>query len=143
MYELKIRTLRKNQWHDKDEVLLHAAFQLLVDYVEQEKPAKSIDWNSDAEHRRAWNEISLLYRWWKKERSARKDPDARKRPKAPPVIWKDVPGTTLKQRDQPDKKRYAAYYRWLKDCAAIKRKWLQEDQRNLLRLIEIRSRLWT
>jgi hypothetical protein len=34
---LKIATLDKG-WHDKDEVLLHAAFQLPTDFVEQEQP---------------------------------------------------------------------------------------------------------
>ncbi len=33
MKRLKITTLDKG-WHDKDEVLLHAAFQLLADFVE-------------------------------------------------------------------------------------------------------------
>jgi len=40
---LKIQTLEKG-WCDKDEVLLHAAFQLLVDFVEQEHPDKIVDW---------------------------------------------------------------------------------------------------
>jgi hypothetical protein len=37
MKRLKITTLDKG-WHDKDEVLLHAAFQLLTDFLEQEQP---------------------------------------------------------------------------------------------------------
>ena len=41
MKYLKIKTLEKG-WHDKDEVLLHAAFQLLTDFVEQEKPEETI-----------------------------------------------------------------------------------------------------
>jgi len=42
MKYLKIHSLEKG-WHDKDEILLHAAFQLLVDFVDQEKPDKIID----------------------------------------------------------------------------------------------------
>jgi hypothetical protein len=37
MKRLKITTLGKGQF-DKDEVLLHAAFQLLADFLEQEQP---------------------------------------------------------------------------------------------------------
>ena len=46
MKRLKITTLDKG-WHDKDEVLLHAAFQLLADFVEKEQPEKIVDWDSD------------------------------------------------------------------------------------------------
>lgn len=34
---LKIHALERG-WHDKDEILLPAAFQLLVDFIEQEHP---------------------------------------------------------------------------------------------------------
>ncbi|MBF0548584.1 MAG: hypothetical protein HQM08_29405 [Candidatus Riflebacteria bacterium] len=46
---LKIYSLEKG-WCDKDEVLLHAAFQLLADFMEKEKPGQIIDWNSDPLH---------------------------------------------------------------------------------------------
>ena len=41
---------------------LHAAFQILVDLVEQEKPDEVCDWQHDELHRNAWNEISQLYK---------------------------------------------------------------------------------
>jgi len=50
MKYLKIQTLEKG-WHDKDEIFLHAAFQLLVDFVEREDPGKIVDWNSDESHK--------------------------------------------------------------------------------------------
>jgi hypothetical protein len=37
---------------EKGEVMLHAAFQLLADFVEQESPDRYIDWNRNAAHRR-------------------------------------------------------------------------------------------
>ena len=37
---LEIATLDDGKYYDKDAVLLHAAFQLLVDYVDKEKPAE-------------------------------------------------------------------------------------------------------
>ena len=60
MKRLKITTLDKG-WHDKDEVLLHAAFQLLADFVEKEQPDKLVDWDADELHRSAWEEITGLY----------------------------------------------------------------------------------
>ena len=53
MVKLKINTLRGGRWHDKDKILLHAAFQLLVDFVEQEQPAKLIDWSADVRHQKS------------------------------------------------------------------------------------------
>ena len=48
---LKIHSLEKG-WCDKDHVMLHSVFQLLVDFVEQEKPDQIVDWNSDPVHKR-------------------------------------------------------------------------------------------
>jgi hypothetical protein len=49
MKQINISTLNR-KWHDTDEVLLHAAFQLLVNFVEKERPDKVTDWSSDEEH---------------------------------------------------------------------------------------------
>ena len=57
MKRLKITTLDKG-WHDKDEVLLHAAFQLLADFVEKERPEKIVDWDFDEQHKVTWAEIN-------------------------------------------------------------------------------------
>ena len=59
MKHLKITTLDKG-WHDKDEVLLHAAFQLLADFVEEERPEKIVDWEFDEQHKVAWAEITAF-----------------------------------------------------------------------------------
>jgi hypothetical protein len=139
---LKIQTLDKG-WCDKDEVLLHAAFQLLADFVEQEYPDKVTDWTWNAEHRHVWKEITRLYRWWKRERPARKSPLDAKGLRHPPMRFKKVPGTDHSTLVEPDRKKYAAYYRALKKDWALEKKWLEEDQHNLHRLIEIRSHLWT
>ncbi len=142
MNHLKIRTLESG-WCDRDELLLHADFQILVDFVEQERPAAAVDWNHDTIHRRAWKEIASLYRWWKKERPARKSPLNNKKLKSPPFRFKKIPGTNLSELIQPNRKKYALYYRALRRDSELQKKWLEEDQRNLHRLIEIRSFLWT
>ncbi len=46
--------------------MLHAVFQLLVDFVEQESPDKCINWNHNALHRPAWKAIRDLYQLWKR-----------------------------------------------------------------------------
>ena len=139
---MTIRTLRPG-WHDKDEVMLHAAFQLLVDFVEQEHPDKHIDWAHDDVHRKAWKEIRDLYRWWTAIRPRRSKPLDDKRVAKPPLRFEKIAGTEFSRLVTPDKKHYAAYYRALKQHAHLEQKWRDEDQRNLHRLTEIRQFLWT
>ena len=112
MRYLKIRTLEKG-WYDKDEELLHAAFQLLTDFIEQEKPDKIVDWNADESDRKAWKEIKSLCSWWKKERPARKSPPDDKRLKHPPFKFEKIPGSDLYKMVEPDRKKYGSYYRAL------------------------------
>jgi hypothetical protein len=138
---LKIHTLKKG-WHDKDEILLHATFQLLVDFMEKEHPER-IDWNANKIHRDAWREIKSLYKWWKEKRPARKSPLDNKRLLKPALKLKKLPGSEFSQLVQPDRKKYAAYYRAMKKDGRLEKQWHEEDQRNLHRLIEVRGFLWT
>jgi hypothetical protein len=142
MKYLKIHTLEKG-WHDRDEIMLHAVFQILVDFVELEKPGEIVDWNADDTHKRAWREICELYKWWKTKRPARKSPLDDKRLKVPSIIFEDVPGSDCKKMVEPDKKKYASYYKALEKEQQQEIKFHEEDQQNLHRLIEIRPYLWT
>jgi hypothetical protein len=139
---ITIRTLRPG-WHDKDEVMLHAVFQLLADFVEQESPDRHIDWSHNAVHRRAWKEIRDLYQWWKKKRPARRSPLDTKKIAQPPLRFEKIAGTKFHRLVTPDKKKYAAYYQALKQHARLEQQRRNEDQRNLHRLINIREFLWT
>jgi hypothetical protein len=130
-------------WRDKDHVMLHAAFQLLVDFMEQEKPDQIVDWNSGPEHKHARKEIQSLYRWWTHTRPLRKSPLDAKGLKKPRMRWRTIPGTGLRQLMDYDKKKYAAYGTALKKHWQMEIMWNEEDQRNLHRLIEIRPFLWT
>ncbi len=61
---LKIESL-PNGWRDKDDVIFHACFQLLKDFVEQEKEIiEQIDWKHTEETKKAKEEIDFLYNWW-------------------------------------------------------------------------------
>jgi hypothetical protein len=64
---LKIRSLGKD-WCDKDEVLLHASFQLLVDCVEKENLFGMWNVRGQPEAAAAKRELRALYRWWLKRR---------------------------------------------------------------------------
>ena len=66
---LILKDLKKNsEWCDKDHVLLYACFQVLVDFLEKEKPQTIVDYKHDREQKRQWKELQALYRYWKVER---------------------------------------------------------------------------
>ncbi len=139
---LKIHTLDKG-WCDKDYVMLHAAFQLLADFVEKERPGDIVDWNTSPEHKQAWKEIRALYMWWTKTRPARKNPLMQKGLKCPPMRWKTVPGTDLRQLVDHDKAKYPNFEMAVRQHRRLEKKWEEEDQRNFHRLVDIRGFLWT
>jgi hypothetical protein len=61
---LKIESL-PDGWRDKDDIILHACFQLLKDFVEKEKEViEQIDWQHDEKTANAKAEINFLYSWW-------------------------------------------------------------------------------
>jgi hypothetical protein len=63
--KLKIKTINAT-WCDKDTVMLHACFQLLTDFIEDEKPFENkIEWSISKEKQGAKKEIEFLNSWWK------------------------------------------------------------------------------
>jgi len=142
MKTLKINTLDKC-WCDRDDLLLHASFQILVDFVEKEEPGKIIDWNCNKEYKRIWKEITSLYKWWKKIRPARKSPLDDKRLKYPPFEFKNIKNKNYTQLVFPNKKKYAKFYKVMKKDKKLEQRWDKEDNQNLHRLINIRKDLWT
>ena len=145
---LKINTLKKG-WADRKDLLLHANFQILVDFVEKESPFKFIDWNSDVAHINAAKEIRLLYRWWVKLRPNRpdyyKELEENEIPSLEemlePIYSND--GKTIEHyRLIKPSKKYLKYNKASKKMVKLERKWEEEDQKNLLRLAAIRQFLW-
>lgn len=63
---LNISTL-DGEWCDKDIVILHACFQILIDCIEKENLFNGhIDWTHTDEKIQVKKEIEDLYNWWKK-----------------------------------------------------------------------------
>lgn len=65
---LKIKTLKpaKDGWVDKDMIMLHACFQLLVDFIEEENGLE--DWANEC-YKDTVTELKYLYDWWKENSS--------------------------------------------------------------------------
>lgn len=60
---LKIESLvpKSQKWIDRDEIMLHACFQILKDCVEKEQV--DTHWDYDT-HKETVDEIRFLYKWW-------------------------------------------------------------------------------
>lgn len=72
---IKMRYLSANRWVDEDKKLIHAMFEVLCQFVENERKNKSF-WNSrrnsTAEMRSVWIELNVLYDWWISRQNADK-----------------------------------------------------------------------
>lgn len=68
---LHIKTLNE-EWWDKDVVLLHACFQVLESYIEEEDPFNYWDWSETAERQQHKQQLEALYAWWQ-SRKAREE----------------------------------------------------------------------
>ena len=66
---LHIKTLSEG-WRDKDDIVLHACFQLLSNFYEEEYLGigKQIDWEYDENLSNARKEFVALYEWWQERK---------------------------------------------------------------------------
>lgn len=65
MRTLKITTLpsvKEQPWCDRDYIMSHACFQLLVDWVEQEDGLNHCNYEA---HKESVDVLRGLYEWWK------------------------------------------------------------------------------
>ncbi len=135
LHTLIIASLERGN-HDPDEVLLHAAFQCLVDFMTKYNP-ESVDWTYDEEPQKVWEEIRALYEWWTNVRPARVDPLSDPTLDIPP-LFPEGNDTSVERR-----KKYPRFYEALHQHTKLEKQWLEEDQANLHRLVEVRPYLWT
>jgi len=124
MHNLTITTLSAQDFTDGDQLLLHAAFQVLVDHNRSENLAEYVDL---LEHDKVadpafiadrcpyFNEALVLYNWWTVDRPSRIDPWGEK------VLGRMTGEEALIEEDR----QYA------------------EDTDMLVRLVKIREILWS
>jgi len=123
-------------WYDTDTKILYGNFQLLVDFVEKEEAGGRIDWSHTPQHQKIWDEIQELYKWWIEIR---------------PKKWKENETPSMEdygatKREFDDKEKSIAYKAWSKACDENRKReeeLLNEDTEMLIRLITIRTWLWT
>lgn len=59
---LKVKTLSPT-WIDRDNLLVHAMFQILTDFFEKEKPLGHFDIDHSP-NKSEWMELHTIYKWW-------------------------------------------------------------------------------
>ena len=132
-------------WYDRSGLLLLANFNILVDFMENERPGEVIAWEETPEHSAAWKELNELYNWWKTGRKAEHE--------ACDAI---LDGLTFKFEDmfkkvEDDKGDYWEFDPPQSELRNTKMRLYSEetdrlekkDQEMLHRLIDIRGHMWT
>ena len=126
--------------------MLHAAFQLLTDFVERERPDRIVDYNHIEETRQRWTELQALYHWWTVVRPNRQDPLLDRNLKIPPVktqpIYSADGSIRHFQRIPHNPADYPEYHQALAVSARLEQAWFEEDQQCLHRLVDMRPYLW-
>lgn len=104
-------------WHDRGPLILYAAFNLLKQYVETEKPFETINWEWNEDHRVVGAEIRVLYDWW-------------------------TSGRAQEHLAVDDEYKDTISKRW-SSWGEAEQHLNERDDEMLLRLIKIRHYLWT
>jgi hypothetical protein len=129
-------------WIDRDQVLLLACFKILVDFVEQEQPFGPGDFKTDYDHSEEMREVKAtileLYNWWKYHRKAEHSAVSG---------LLDTPHDYGELFSKPDERGWCT---WTATPHPNGKIWFDrdveltaKDDEMLLKLMKIRSKLWT
>lgn len=123
-------------YYDVPERMLHACFQLLVDYVEKEQPNEITEWDSVTEHSDYAKEIKELYEWWKNRNDLAKEWDK---------LHSEFPAINVFNRKDKciDKEMLAEYEKRVDIILKMENEERKRENTNLIRLIKIKDYLWT
>jgi len=132
-------TLEKGKWWDTDTRLLYGTMQLLVEFIEKEKPFEYINWDSDDLHKNAAKEMNAIYAWWKdyprkveeQDKALSTWSDAK---------FKDKSKDILECINSPDTEEDKKNWKLINE---LEEKLLNEEEDMMIRLIKIRRFLWT
>lgn len=138
-------------YSDPGERLLHGTFQIFVDFMEGEVliPDCHVNYTWAKEWRQWKKEADFLYKWWKEIRPARFDPFIDDGDLVGPLSNElfSEPDEKGNRRwlggSQEMKKKYPAFYKAMAQSRKLEKKWEEEDQKMLHRLIDIRRGMWT
>ncbi|MFA5071149.1 MAG: hypothetical protein WC511_02150 [Candidatus Pacearchaeota archaeon] len=130
-YTLTLRSLSAD-YQNPYKVMLHSVFQILVDFVEKEKPWNYINWESDEGHKKASDTFKKAYAYWKKER---------------PVLVKNYKKTvsaSVKNFDFRVMTFTTKSDRKLVALSVRQEKFIDDqDKKHMMALLDVRKYMWT
>jgi len=132
--------LKKGQWYDTDTRMLYGMMNMLVSYIEDEKPFEIIEWDEDDTHRNVKEEILAIKEWWDNYHNreaeigiALHDWHEEKFSGCEGDEWLK----RINSKDTDEQKRLFDRHE------ELKKKLFEEEQDMLIRLVKIRRFLWT
>ena len=138
---IKPKTL-KPDYHNQYDLILHASFHVLIEFVEYEEEFGMVDWRATPEHSEFWDEAHRLVYWWKHIRPFQEDWLERDYPYPPgPIEAKDNEMWVIY-----DKYRCTDEYKEWSRISKIRQEheiqFEKTDESYLIRLAKIRMFLW-
>jgi hypothetical protein len=115
-------------YYNQNYRMLHACFTLLVEYIEENPEAQETKWDATPEMDHAWKEMNELYNWWKSSYLKRREPIMEVPDEECPESLADLDKSQM---------LYPVYHEALTQTIELEKKWFQEDQDNLRRLVEV------
>ena len=124
--------LPKGALFDVDDRMLHGMMNLLMQYIDEEKPFERLDWDSDKETRMLKEEIIAIRDWWQIYDLRQEEIN-----KALSNWYKNKKPNGEAIPDTPFIRRLSNKHNDLEE------KLSSEEEEMLIRLIKIRKMLWT
>jgi len=138
--------LNRYHWHDTDERMLYANMQLLVEYIEKERPFEIVEWGHDDESKNVKNTMIKVYTWWINYPQRKKEIDKlltdwyNARLADGPNIIENTTEDFITVLNAPSSAKSDKLFKELHDAEDNLAK---EEQEMLIDLIKIRKFLWT
>jgi len=131
--------LKKGQWYDTDTRMLYGMMNLLVEYIDKEKPFEHINWDYDDLHRSAKKEFLEIRKWWDNYENRCEEIEKSL------TDWyeerfdgaKDCMLDRINETPTPESKRLFKIHNEMGN------KLNEEETEMLIRLVKIRKCLWT
>ena len=131
--------LPKGRWYDTDTRMLYGMMNLLMQYIEEEKPFEIIDWDNDEWHRNARDEMIAIRDWQLNYDNRCKEIDQALTEWSDAKFGKDDNSDMLERLNEKNTPETEALF---ERHSQLEDKLLKEEEM-LIRLVKIRNYLWT
>lgn len=131
--------LKKGQWWDTDSRLLYGMMNLLIEFVEKERPFEVVIWDSDDVSIHVKKEILTIKAWWENYNNRKNEISEAL------STWHDMKfgkdsDDWIDKINEDDTPEIDKAFKYLHE---LENKLHEEEEEMLIRLVKIRDYLWT